>query len=566
MAFNSEPIPLRALNEYTFCPRLFHFMYVEGIFVSNADVEEGARAHAKAERRSDRIRKKGRVDGDDDPPTIQEPDWPIIPKNLKFGNGTTLVGVLDALELADGKLIPVEAKKSAAPDAGPIFWREFELPAVAWYNDQLQILAQIKLLRENGYTCNEGIIYYRGNKRRVHVPYTEESEIVLSVLIKAVHEHDTAKRPPPLLHSRKCVRCSLNEICLPDETNALNGIENEQLTRRVLPARDDKGSVYVMDHQCTIGVEGEQLKIASKAVQRISFRDLAGLNILSNAQITTQAMKACFQHDIRISFFSIGGRLQGVASSFGGKNLGLRSAQFGKLADLALPLSRSLIAAKVANQRTIIRRNHQSAETQAVQDNFTELEKKILNASSLAEIRGYEGAAARLYFQQLGEMLRKDAGVFDFEGRNRRPPRDPVNAMLSFAYALLLNDCLGAIIAVGLEPGLGFFHTAEAGRPSLALDLMEPYRPIIADSAVIRCIRTRMVSMDDFQITNAGCVLNKSAKKALLQSYERRMNQMVRHPQFDYHLSYRRILEAEVRLLGRYLEAETKKWQPLRVR
>lgn len=233
MAFNSEPIPLRALNEYTYCPRLFHFMYVEGIFLSNADVEEGARAHTAAEKRSDRIRKKHRTDSSADAPALEEFDWPSVPKNLKFGNGLTLVGVLDALELADGKLIPVEAKKNAAPESGPIFWREFELPAVAWYNDQLQVLAQIKLLRENGFACDEGVLYYRENRRRVHVPFDANSEKILAALIDAIHAHDTATRPPPLLHSRKCIRCSLNEICLPDETNAMNGVESEQLSRRV---------------------------------------------------------------------------------------------------------------------------------------------------------------------------------------------------------------------------------------------------------------------------------------------------------------------------------------------
>lgn len=566
MAFNSEPIPLRALNEYAYCPRLFHFMYVEGIFLSNPDVDEGKAAHEKAEKRSDRIRKKGSKVAIAASELPDEADWPSVPKNLKFGDGATLVGVLDALEMEDGKLVPVEAKKSAAPHSGPIFWRDYELPALAWYNDQMQILAQIRLLRDNGYDCDEGILYYRENKRRVQICYDEFGEKIIDTLIGEIHAHDTLIRPPPLLHSRKCIRCSLNEICLPDETNAMNGLETESLSRRVLPARDDKGSLYLMDHQSRLGVEGEQLKVTGKETFKIPFRDVASVCVLANAQISTQALKACFQRDIRINFFSMGGRFQGVASSFAGKNLKLRATQFSRLLELSLPLARNLIAAKISNQKTIIRRNHESEKSAEILQNFSELMLKVENAENNEEIRGYEGAAARLYFRQFAEMLHQKGGSFDFQNRNRRPPKDPVNALLSFAYTLLLNDCVGAVIAVGLEPGLGFFHAVEAGRPALGLDIMEPYRAIIADSAVIRCLQTQMVTIDDFQITPAGCVMKKSAKTAIIQAYERRMNQLVRHPHFDYHLSYRRILEADVRLLSRFIEGDIKSWKPLRVR
>lgn len=568
MAFDDAPIPLRAINEYAYCPRLFHFMYVEGIFVSNADVDEGSEAHERAAVRSDRIRRKSKEEivphqstGDD-----TESIWPVVPKNLKFGNGKNLVGVLDAIEIAQGKLIPVEAKKSASPESGPIFWQQYELPAIAWYNDQLQILAQIKLLRENGYVCDEGIIYYRENHRRVHVPFDERGEKALEAIIAAIIAHDTQKRPMPLLHSRKCIRCSLNSICLPDETNALNGVETESLSRRVLTARDDRGAIYVLEHNCQIGIDGEQLKIRSTATQKISLRDVVGICILSNAQISTQALKTCFQNDIRVAFFSTGGRLQGIAAGFAGKNLELRRLQFTRFPEISLFLSRKLIAAKIANQKTIIRRNHDHPQIEAYLKNFQELIDKTESAEHLDAIRGYEGAAARLYFQLLSQMFVQRAGEFDFQGRNRRPPKDPINALLSLAYTLLLNDCAGAIIAVGLEPGFGFFHRNEPGRPSLALDLMEAYRPIIADSAVLRVINTKMVGPNDFVITPAGCIMKKSAKKALIESYERRMNQLVRHPQFDYHLSYRRVLEADVRLLGRFLEGEVKKWQPMRVR
>ena len=146
--------------------------------------------------------------------------------------------------------------------------------------------------------------------------------------------------------------------------------------------------------------------------------------------------------------------------------------------------------------------------------------------------------------------------AFDFHGRNRRPPRDPVNALLSLAYSLLVKDLTIACYAVGFDPHMGFYHQPRFGRPALALDLMEPFRPLIADSAVLSAINTRMVTPKDFIQAGPAVSLTPEGRKNFYRAYELRMDAMVTHPLFDYRVSYRRLLEIQARLLARVLEGE----------
>jgi CRISPR-associated protein Cas1 len=177
---------------------------------------------------------------------------------------------------------------------------------------------------------------------------------------------------------------------------------------------------------------------------------------------------------------------------------------------------------------------------------------------------GIEGTAAREYFSNLTLMFKSEderpdgarAPRFDFESRNRRPPRDPVNALLSFVYSLLLKDLVATLIGVGFDPYLGFYHQPRYGRPALALDLMEEFRPLVADSVVINLINNGELRKSDF-ISRAGAVgLTSDGRKRVIENYERRLDLEVTHPLFGYSISYRRIFEVQARLLGRFLTGE----------
>jgi len=185
------------------------------------------------------------------------------------------------------------------------------------------------------------------------------------------------------------------------------------------------------------------------------------------------------------------------------------------------------------------------------------------SAKEIEELLGIEGNAARLYFQNFAGMIKVDDEEkvksqfrFDFAGRNRRPPRDAVNALLSLAYSLLVKDLTIACYAVGFDPYLGYYHQLRFGRPALALDLMEPFRPLIADSAVLAAMNTRMVVPKDFVRAGPAVSLSANGRKAFFRAYELRMDSLVTHPLFEYRVSYRRLLEIQARLLARVLEGE----------
>jgi CRISPR-associated protein Cas1 len=265
----------------------------------------------------------------------------------------------------------------------------------------------------------------------------------------------------------------------------------------------------------------------------------------------------------------MGGWFYGVTHGLGVRNIYLRREQF-RLADVpsfCLRLARLLVAGKIRNHRTMLQRNHIEPPAGAIafmKCMIGEAER----ASSTESLLGVEGNAARIYFENFSGMIKSgddDVGSqpsaapefnFDFTKRNRRPPRDAVNALLSFAYSVLAKDLTIVCHAVGFDPFLGFYHQPRFGRAALALDLMEPFRPLIADSAVLSAINTRMVTPGDFVRTGDAVALKADGRKAFFRAYEQRMDTLVTHPIFGYRVNYRRLLEIQARLLARVLTGE----------
>ena len=221
------------------------------------------------------------------------------------------------------------------------------------------------------------------------------------------------------------------------------------------------------------------------------------------------------------------------------------------------------MAGKIRNQRTMLQRNHVEPKKPSL-IRMKALAERAEQAENLDSLLGFEGSAARLYFEEFAGMIKPgeepesptNGFLFDFEGRNRRPPRDPVNALLSLAYSMLAKDLTIACYAVGFDPYMGFYHQLRHGRPALALDLMEPFRPLIADSAVLSAANTKMVTERDFIRVGASVALTPAGRKGFFRAYELRMDSLVTHPLFEYRVSYRRLLEIQVRLLARVLEGE----------
>jgi CRISPR-associated protein Cas1 len=562
-------LPARMVNEFSYCPRLFFYEWVEGVFHESADTVEGSAQHKRVDREGAGLPAAEELDDED-----------MKTRSVTLSSERhRLIAKMDLVDVSQGTVTPVDYKRGKPFDTGH--------GLEAWPSDRVQLAVQGIVLRDNGYECNEGIVYYAATRQRVRVEFDEA--LLTETLRLAEQARTTALAgviPPPLVDSPKCPGCSLVSICLPGETNALlfPAAETDgQLmlfssevgppkkppqseVRRLVTPRSELRPAYLETQGLRVGKSGEVLQVKEKDAlrQEIRMGEISQLNLMGNIQISTQAVQSLCENEVPICYFSQGGWFYGITSGMNTKNVFLRRAQF-RLADqewFCLNLARKLVAGKIRNQRTMLLRNHVEPEARVLAEMKAMVESAEA-ATSLDELLGIEGNGARLYFGGFSGMIKVEAeeetpAVFrmDFEGRNRRPPKDAVNALLSLAYSILAKDFTITCYAVGFDPLIGFYHQPRFGRPALALDLMEPFRPLIADSAVINAINTRMVTPSDFVSAGDSVALKPSGRKAFYRSYEARMDTLVTHPLFDYRVSYRRLLEIQARLLARWIEGE----------
>jgi CRISPR-associated protein Cas1 len=235
-----------------------------------------------------------------------------------------------------------------------------------------------------------------------------------------------------------------------------------------------------------------------------------------------------------------------------------------------LAIARSVVAGKIQNSRQVLLRAGREAETtesksplEAAARVLAATLPRVQKAGGLDELRGIEGEAARAYFSAFPQMVREDREAFAISGRSRRPPRDRTNALLSFLYALLVNDCVSAAEGVGLDPQVGFLHALRSGRPALALDLMEELRPVLADRLALTLINRRQLTAADFEERPGGAVLlGEKARKAVVVAYQRRKQDEVRHPVLDQKMPLGLVAHTQARLLARHLRGDLEAYPP----
>jgi len=538
-------VPARMVNEFNYCPRLFYLEWVQARFEHNADTAEGAWHHRAVDRRAGRV------------PDADLADELKGATSVMLGSPRLgLVVVIDVLEAdGEGAVRPVDVKKGRPPEHGP-----------AWEPELVQLCVQALLLREHGFRCDEGVISYAETRQRRTVVF--DDDLVARTLAVVDELRATAARPeapPPLIDSPKCPRCSLVGICLPDEVNALTA-RSERTPRRLVPRDGAARPLYVTEQGAKAGLRDGRVEVTRHGEELAAARliDVSQINVIGNAQVTTQLLRECFRREIPVLWFSYGGWFSGMAEGLPSKHVELRRRQVGVAYQAGLPVARRMVEGKIRNCRTFLRRNERD------RDDTTFAQLKALadaarTAANVESLLGMEGTAARLYFGRFSSMLRTDFG-FDFEARNRRPPRDPVNCLLSYLYSLLVKDLTAVAYGVGFDPYLGFFHRPRFGRPALALDLAEEFRPIVADSVVVNAINNGEIKPSDFIIRAGGVALTQSGRRSVIQAYERRLDTQVTHPTFGYKISYRRVFEVQARLLAAYLLREVPEYVPFTTR
>jgi len=562
-------IPVRALNQITYCPRLYYLQYVDAVMPTNEHVESGLHDHRRVDQPD--LANKTRKEGD-----------AHRSRGIHLSSETLgISGVLDVIEEKDGVSYPVETKHGAAP-------RDDDGKATTWDNDAVQLCGQTLLMEEAfGAPIERGFQFYAGSKERVEVRFTDELRAKTRTAIDECRRLSSLDAPPDPLPAElrhRCFGCSLAPVCLPEETLYQIGLppataetapSSPGLTR-VIPQSDDGAVLYVQEPGSHVGKRSEHLVVRKdgQEVTRVPMHAIRQLVVCGNVQVSTQALETLVQNDISIAYVTGYGRFIGTFASSMPKNVGLRESQFRRFADAAecLMLSKAVVRGKLINQRALLMRSlrgdgDRGSEEPAARG-LADLIRRLDSVASLESVLGMEGQGAALYFGEFGRFLRTQppGRGFEFTSRNRRPPRDPVNALLSFAYAMLTKDCFSAVSTVGFDPYKGFFHANRHGKPSLALDLMEEFRPIIADSVVLTLINNEMLTPADFVVWREACQLTDSGRRQFFQTYEQRKATVVTHPVYGYKMSYSRMLEVQARMLAAYVRGSVPAYTGFTVR
>ena len=676
-------IPVRMLNEFTYCPRLAYLEWVQGEWADSLETLDGEFGHRNVDRDDSRHVPAGTllapqggaqsggvatapgapaVDPSADPaadpaadlvdslppapaeqpvqyarhsprPAVApEGDDVLHARSLQLESPREgLVAKLDLLELEGNLVTPVDYKRGKPPANG----------VGAWEPELVQLCAQALILRDNGYQCDSGVLYYIAARRRVPVTFDAVLIERTRELVRGLREMAArAAIPPPLEDSPKCPRCSLVGICLPDETNFLRAwhtgeepaapqpepalhpgdtattdaapADSQRLSgddvgdellrmfggaaavietqpksakppepadrlaappaattpaargkpvpevRRLLPELSQALPLYVQTQGTVVGKAGDRLTVKLQGSELASLRllDVSQVCLFGNVMVSAQALRELMGRGIPIVHLSYGGWFCGLTLGLTHRNVELRIRQYQLAGDElgSLRIARALVAGKLRNCRTLLRRHLPESRGEVLKQ-LADWTRRVERADSAATLLGLEGMAAKAYFAGFFSLL-PDQPQFDPRGRNRRPPRDPVNAVLSFVYALLTKEVAVALQSVGFDALLGFLHRPRYGRPSLALDLMEEFRPLIADSTTLTVFNNREVTAESFVFRAGGVALTEAGRRSVLAAYERRLQHEVTHPLFGYKASYRRILEVQARLLARHVLGE----------
>lgn len=545
-------IRVMALHALAYCERLFYLEEVEEIRVADAAVFAGRRLHQELDEPDDVVRL-----------TLEDETLGIR-------------GRLDAVRRRDGTQYPIEHKRgrSHKSDDGT---------HEAWRSDRIQALAYAMLLENHTKRpVSEARVRYHTSNKTVRIPLNDEGrQEVRDAVARARELTDSADRPPVTEHERKCMRCSLAPVCLPEESRFLERVTSTDESESIQPLRlyppdTERRSLHVVQSRARVGRSGDCLKVQVPDGVKESFgtRAVSDVVLHGHAQITTQALRLCASDGIPVHWVTMSGTHLGT---FSGRvdAVQRRIRQYRGLCDdeVAQKLARQLIGAKLELQlRHILRASRKREDIrQRVNQALNEIRvaiRGVARADSRDSLMGYEGSGARSYFSALTHLVHPDAGTeLVPNGRSRRPPRDRFNAMLSFGYTLLYRDMVSAILRVGLEPAFGLLHQPRSSSLPLALDLMELFRVPVVDMAVLGAVNRRMFDPHEhFVVTGPKVWLSDTGRRRLISVYEQRKQTEHRHPAIGYTLSYARMMELEVRLLEKEWSGESGLFARLRIR
>ena len=527
---HDPPVRVMALHALAYCPRLFYLEEVEEIRVADERVFAGRQLHAALE-----------ADEEGEAVSI-ELTSPAL----------GLTGKVDCLRRREGSYLPYEHKRGqpSRPRGGP--------PA-AWPSDRLQVIAYAVLLEEAfGQAIPEGRIRYHAANVTVRVPIDQAARDDLRQAIEQARAlRNSIERPPIADNERLCARCSLAPVCLPEEVR--QDREPERNPVRLFPPDRDGATLHVVTQGGHVGCSYDSLVIKPREGPETKhpIRGIDTVLLHGFAQVSTQALRKCVEHGVGVHWLTSGGFHTASLVPTAGQ-VQRRVRQYRALADeeTCLRLARKLVQAKVEGQYRYLLRGSRgdAAARETVQASLHGIHnalKASAHATDRDALRGHEGTAAVHYFDGLRSLLGESVPEeLRATTRNRRPPLDRFNAILSFGYGMVHTAVMRAVLASGLEPALGFFHTPRSAAYPLVLDLMELFRVPLWDMVLVGALnRGQWDPEADFTVTKAKVWLSEGGRKKAIGLFEARLQESWKHPVLNYSLSYARTIELEARLL-----------------
>ena len=544
------PLRVMALHALLYCERLFYLEEVEEIRVANAQVYAGRELHVS-------------LAGDDEGGAWEEVDL----ASPTLG----IFGKVDCLKRRDGLLVPYEHKRGRCRRG------EDDEPG-AWPTDRVQAAAYAMMLEEVvGRAVPEARVRYHADGVTVRVPIDEAARAEVRAAVGRARElRRSLERPPVTENEKLCRRCSLAPVCLPEEVR--QDQEPEHQAVRLFPPDEQRTSLHVVSEGATVGRSGDRLVVRPREgpESKHASHEVSAVLLHGSNQITTQAIRLCVERDVAVHWVSTGGRhLASLTSSVG--QVQRRVRQYQALADPAtrLRLARQLVRAKVEGQHRYLLRATRGADNahdrNAIRPDLLAISDALAQASATADVdalRGHEGDAAVHYFAGLRAAVSEDVPEpLRYAGRSRRPTLDRFSAIQNFGYALLQTAVMRAILATGLEPALGFYHTPRSAAHPLVLDLMELFRCPLWDLVVVGSLnRGQWDPAEDFTITRAKIWLSDSGRRKAIGLFEERLRETWKHPVVNYSLSYARTIELEARLLEKEWTGEPGLFARMRLR
>lgn len=538
-------VRVMALHALAYCERLFYLEEVEEVRIADHRVHAGRTLH------------EAEVD--------KNREW----RSLELASDAWGIrGKVDFARYRDGQIVAVEHKRGRSRGDD------------AWETDKLQVTAYAVLLSEHfGRPVAEGRVRYHASNKTVRVTVDDDARERLRRAVARARELSLSlERPPVTDNENLCAKCSLAPVCLPEEARLAAAVGDADESdcapkpRRLFPKDDARRILHIVDPDARVGRAGLQFVVRDSGGEEKKFpgMDVGAVVLHGNAQITSQAIRFAVANDIAVHWISGGGWYIGGIAPPAGVQRRLRQYQALQDDDLCRRLARRLAEAKIENQLRFIARQSRARGARADVEAFLNVMRgqlrKVRQCADASALRGCEGIAARNYFSALALLLDTEEKTMAFSGRSRRPPRDGFNAALSFGYGMLYREVMAAIIAVGLDSTIGFFHTPRTAAHPLALDLMELFRTTLWDMPLAASINRRQWTAEHLVMNKRQVWLSDEGKRLAISLFEQRKQESWKHPVLGYSLSYARAMELEARLLEKEWSGEEGLFARMRLR